>query len=171
MNRLAIGIDLGGTRVRAARIDEGGNVLNRSALPTAADAGPSAVTDQLHQVASSVAAGISRDRLIGVGVSSPGPIDTVRGVALSIPTLAGFVDVPFRQMIETKIGLPVWLENDGIAAALGEWRFGAGRPLQNLVYITVSTGISVGVVVDGRLLHGAQRTHCSRWPHGDHPRW
>jgi glucokinase len=154
MNRLAIGIDLGGTQVRAALMDDAGNILKRDTLPTAAGAGPSVITNQLHQVATSVSAGITRDRLIGVGVSSAGPIDTVRGVALSIPTLADFVDIPFRKMIEAKIGLPVWLENDGIAAALGEWRFGAGRPYQNLVYITVSTGIGGGVVLDGRLLHG-----------------
>jgi glucokinase len=156
MNRLAIGMDLGGTQVRAALVNEAGNVQKRAALPTAADEGPSAITDQLHQLANSVSAGVSPERLIGVGVSSPGPIDTVRGVALSIPTLAGFVDVPFRQMIETRVGLSVWLENDGIAAALGEWRFGAGRPYQNLVYLTVSTGIGGGVVSDGRLLHGRQ---------------
>jgi glucokinase len=154
MNRLAIGIDLGGTQVRAALIDEAGNVQKRAALSTAADEGPSVVTEQLRQLAHSVSAGVSPDRLIGVGVSSPGPIDTVRGVALSIPTLAGFVDVPFRKMIEHSIGLPVWLENDGVAAALGEWRFGAGRTYDNLIYITVSTGIGGGVVSDGRLLHG-----------------
>ncbi len=154
MNDLAIGIDLGGTQVRAALIDEAGNVLARAALPTAAEAGPVVVTGQLREAAASVSAEVFRDRLVGVGVSSPGPIDTVRGVALSIPTLAGFVDVPFRQMIEDQIGLPVSLENDGIAAALGEWRFGAGRTYQNLIYVTVSTGIGGGVVSDGRLLHG-----------------
>jgi len=154
VNKLAIGIDLGGTQVRAALIDEDGNVLKRAALPTAAAAGPSVVTDQLHELATSVSASASRHQLVGVGVSSPGPIDTERGIALSIPTLAGFVDVPFAQMIEDRIGLPVWLENDGIAAALGEWRFGAGRQKQNLVYVTVSTGIGGGVVSDGRLLRG-----------------
>jgi glucokinase len=154
MHRLAIGIDLGGTQVRAALIDMGGNVLKRAAVATAADAGPSVIIDQLYHVAASVSAGTSRDHLIGVGVSSPGPIDTERRIALSIPTLAGFVDVPFARMIEDKIGLPVWLENDGIAAALGEWRFGVGRLNQNLVYITVSTGIGGGIVLDGRLLHG-----------------
>lgn len=160
MNRFAIGIDLGGTQVRAALIDEAGNVLKRAAARTAADAGPTVVTNQLHQVAELVAAGVSRDHLIGVGVSSPGPIDTESGIALSIPTLADFIDIPFRQMIEAKFGLPVWLENDGIAAALGEWRFGAGRSYRNMVYITVSTGIGGGVVSDGRLLRGRRGLAC-----------
>jgi len=156
MKRLAIGIDLGGTQVRAALIDADGKILRRTTLATAADAGPEAVTDQLHHVAMSVSAGVSSEHLVGVGVSSPGPIDTERGIALSIPTLAGFVGISFKQMIRDRIGLPVWLENDGIAAALGEWRFGAGRGKQNLVYITVSTGIGGGVVLDGRLLHGSR---------------
>jgi len=154
MTPLAIGIDLGGTQARAALIDAAGVVQARAVLATAADAGPAAVTDQLRQLAAAVGASVEKDRLVGVGVSSPGPIDTIRGVALSIPTLAGFVNVPFRQMIEDVVGLPVWLENDGKAAALGEWRFGAGRGCQSLVYVTVSTGIGGGVVLDGRLLHG-----------------
>ena len=156
MTRLAIGVDLGGTQVRAALIDEAGIVHARAALATAAEAGPAVVTAQLKDLAAMVSAGVARDRLVGVGVSSPGPNDTLRGVALSIPTLAGFVDLPFRQMIEDAIGLKVWLENDGKAAALGEWRFGAGRTCQNLIYITVSTGIGGGVALDGRLLHGRQ---------------
>jgi len=154
MDALAIGLDLGGTQVRAALINEAGKIYARAAAPTAAKAGPAVVADQLRQVAAEVALGVASDRIIGVGVCAPGPIDTVRGVALSIPTLAGFVDVPFRQMIEDRIGLPVWLENDGLAAALGEWRFGAGREVDNLVYVTVSTGIGGGVVSDGHLLHG-----------------
>jgi glucokinase len=154
MTRLAIGIDLGGTQVRAALIDEGGKIYARAALATQADGGPTVVIGQLKALAAAVSAQVDKERLIGVGVSSPGPIDTVRGVALSIPTLAGFVDTPFRQMIEHAVGLPVWLENDGIAAALGEWRFGAGANHQSLVYLTVSTGIGGGIVVDGRLLHG-----------------
>jgi glucokinase len=154
MGPLAIGIDLGGTQLRAALIDGGGNILNRTAVATAAVAGPDVVIDQLHQVATSVSAGISRDHLAGIGVSAPGPLDTENGIALSIPTLAGFVDIPLARILEHQIGLPVLLENDGIAAALGEWRFGAGRGYANLVYVTVSTGIGGGVVSDGRLLRG-----------------
>ncbi len=154
MSKLAIGIDLGGTQLRAALINQSGAILRRMALATAAAAGPTAVTEQLHQVATAVSAGVGPEQLIGVGVSSPGPIDTERGIALAIPTLAGFDGAPFAQMIQERIGLPVWLENDAIAAALGEWRFGAGKGHRNLVYVTVSTGIGGGVVADGQLLHG-----------------
>lgn len=91
---------------------------------------------------------------LGIGVAAPGPLDTEAGIALGIPTLSGWENAPVRDMVEAALGLPVHLENDGIAAANGEWRFGAGRGLANLVYVTVSTGIGGGVVLDGRLWHG-----------------
>ncbi len=154
MRQLAIGIDLGGTQVRAGLIDEDGNILKRAAVATDANAGPAIVTDQLHQLAASICDNISRDHLLGVGVSAAGPLDAENGVVLSTPTLAGFVDVPLARMLKERMDLPVRLENDGFAAALGEWRSGAGRGYQNMVYITVSTGIGGGVILDGRLVRG-----------------
>jgi len=152
MSRFAIGVDLGGTRMRAALIDGNGLLLQRAEAPTAADAGPDVVINQLHRIAASVIAGVARDHLVGVGICAPGPLDAERGVALATPTIAGFVDLPLAAMVEERIGLPVRLENDGIAAALGEWRFGAAVGRHNLVYVTVSTGIGGGVVADGRVL-------------------
>lgn len=153
---LAIGIDIGGTRLRAGLVDPAGTVLARAATATDAQGGPAAVVAQIARLAEAVSEGIAREQLAGVGVSAPGPIDTERGRALDIPTLAGWVDCPIAEMIETALGLPVRLENDAIAAAHGEWRFGAGRGLRHLVYVTVSTGVGGGAVVDGRLLHGRQ---------------
>ncbi len=89
-------------------------------------------------------------------MSSPGPLDTTEGRALGIPTLAGFTDYPLRARLEDGLAMPVALENDGIAAAIGEWRHGAGRGVNSLVYVTVSTGIGGGVIVDGRVLRGRQ---------------
>ena len=96
----------------------------------------------------------ARERICGVGVCSPGPLDTISGTALGVPTLAGFADLPLRRMLEERFGLPVRLENDGIAAAIGEWRFGAGRGFDNVLYVTVSTGIGAGVISEGRVLRG-----------------
>ena len=152
MSRLAIAIDLGGTRIRAALIDGKGFLLQRAEAPTASDAGREVVIGQLHHIATSVIAGVARDRLVGVGICAPGPLDAERGVALATPTIAGFVHLPLAAMLEERIGLPVRLENDGIAAVLGEWRFGAGVGHRNLVYVTVSTGVGGGVVADGRVL-------------------
>lgn len=151
---LALGIDIGGTRVRVALVDRGGGVTARREVRTAARAGPAEVVEQILSLARELTSGLAPGTVGGCGVSCPGPLDTVTGVALGVPTLAGWVDIPIRMMLSEALGLPVTIENDGIAAAHGEWRFGAGWGLQSLVYVTVSTGIGGGVIVDGRLLHG-----------------
>jgi glucokinase len=154
MSPLAIALDLGGTQLRGALVDAEANILRHAVVATDAAAGPAVVLQQLCAIASAVSEEIAEDRVLGVGVVLPGPLDTVNGVALAVPTLAGFVDLPIRTMLEQQWSLPVQLENDAIAATLGEWRFGAGRGHADLVYVTVSTGIGGGVVSDGRLLRG-----------------
>lgn len=151
---LALGIDIGGTRLRAALVDRAGVLHARREVMTAAREGPTAIVAQITALAGEVLEGVARADLAGAGVCCPGPIDTEHGIALGIPTLTGFADVPIAAMIEDALGVPLALENDGIAAAHGEWRFGAGKGRANLVYVTVSTGIGGGVVLDGRLVHG-----------------
>lgn len=152
MTACAIGIDLGGTQVRAALVDADGSVLARAAAKTAVDGGPEAVFRQIDGLVEVVSGGAEPPAAIGV--CAPGPLDSRTGVVLEIPTLPGWRDVPLRSRMESAYRLPVVLENDGIAAAYGEWRFGAGRGHDHLVYVTVSTGIGGGVVADGSLLHG-----------------
>ena len=154
MSPLAVALDLGGTQARGALIDAAGTVLARAHTRTAAAAGSEAVVQQLHELVVSVMRDTAAERVRGVGVCSPGPLDTFSGVALGVPTIAGFVDFPLRRMLETRIGLPVQVENDGIAAAIGEWRFGAGRGFSNVIYVTVSTGIGAGIIADGQVLRG-----------------
>lgn len=150
----AIGIDIGGSRLRAALIDASGAILERRETMTLAQAGPAAVIAQAVELVSEIAPERDRANLAGAGIACPGPLDTERGLALGIPTLTGWSSIPIAEMIGTALRLPVRLENDGIAAAIGEWKFGAGRGLRHLAYITVSTGIGGGVVLDGRPLHG-----------------
>ena len=150
----AIGIDIGGTRLRAALVDRAGTLLARAETPTLAGEGPAAVIAQIARLVEQVGQGATGEGIAGAGVSSPGPIDTVRGLALGVPTLKGWNGVPIADMIAEALDLPVTLENDGIAAANGEWRFGVGRGLTDFVYVTVSTGIGGGIVSGGRLLHG-----------------
>ena len=95
-----------------------------------------------------------RKTITGIGLSLAGPIDTESAVVTRIPTLPGWDGLPVAQALSERTGLPARVENDGIAATLGEWRYGAGRGVSNIVYLTVSTGIGGGAVVDGRLLHG-----------------
>lgn len=152
--RHAIAVDLGGTQLRAAVVDAEGRMLARSAEPARALEGPKAVVDQIAALVSKVGTATDRSNVIGAGVCSPGPIDTIRGVGLGIPTFPGFEGFPFRRALEEALGLPVALDNDGICAAIGEWRMGAGRGYDNIVYATVSTGIGGGVIAGGRVLRG-----------------
>jgi len=154
MRPLAVALDLGGTQLRAALVDGDGVIHARAAEPTDVAGGPAGVLEQMRRLAAAVSGGVAPGSLVGVGVCAPGPLDTEKGTVLDIPTLPGWWDFPLRDALAEALALPVTVENDGIAAAYGEWRHGAGRGLRHLVYVTVSTGIGGGVVMDGRLLHG-----------------
>jgi glucokinase len=154
MSGLAISVDLGGTQVRAALVDRAGAIVKRVAVATQATAGPDTVVAQILTLIEQVRAGVADQQICGVGVSSPGPLDTVQGLALSLPTLSGFESFALKAAIQAGVAWPVQLENDGIAAAIGEWQFGAGRGLSDLVYVTVSTGIGGGVISGNRVVRG-----------------
>jgi glucokinase len=151
---LAIAIDLGGTQLRAALVDASGAIIARASAATDVFGGPPAIVAQMQQLCAGIGLEEHRSGIVGLGVCAPGPLDSETGTIIGIPTLPGWEDFPMAATLAQKFGLPVAVENDGIAAANGEWRFGAGRGLRHLVYVTVSTGIGGGVVVDGRLLHG-----------------
>lgn len=172
MPQIAIGIDLGGTQVRAALIDERGDIIARAEERTEAHAGPERVLSQIQNLTDGLLAVSKPSTVVGIGVSTPGPIDTVAGIARNIPTLSGFADFPLKAELQKRFAYPVSLENDGIAAAIGEWQFGAGNGIANLVFITVSTGIGGGIVADGRVLRGrkgmaAHIGHMSVMPNGE----
>lgn len=150
---LTLGIDLGGTQLRLAVIDGQGQLLRRAAVATDVAGGPHAVIGQMVKLAAEVGEDFN-ERISAAGVSSPGPLDLDNGRTSDLPTLPGWLNFPLRDTLSEKLSLPVVLENDGVAAANGEWKFGAGRGLNNVVYITISTGIGGGVVVDGHLMHG-----------------
>jgi glucokinase len=150
---LMIGIDLGGTQIRAALID-GAQVLRRATTRTDAHGGPTAILEQFKLLMSKICGPADWGRLAGIGVAAPGPLDSETGTILGIPTLPHWEGFALRRVLASDFGLPIVVENDGIAAAYGEWQYGAGIGLNNLVYVTVSTGIGGGVIVDGRLMHG-----------------
>jgi glucokinase len=148
---VAIGIDLGGTELRAAIVSADGAVLAHARTETAALDGPAAVIDQMVDLIARISPGHD---IQGVGIGSPGPLDAAAGVVVHAPTLSGWDDVPLAEIATARFGLPVKIDNDANVAALAEWRFGAGRGLRHMVYVTVSTGIGGGVIVDGKLMHG-----------------
>lgn len=151
--RLALGIDLGGTNLRAAVIDAAGTVLRRAAVPTDVAGGPQSIIAQMLCLADELG-GLAD--IATAGIAAPGPLDSAAGCIIGIPTLPGWENYPLRQVMADKLARPVVLENDGIAAAVGEWTLGAGRGLDHMVYVTVSTGIGGGVIADGKVLRGSR---------------
>ncbi len=149
----SIGIDLGGTHLRAVRLGENGALLAHAKVRTAALDGPAAVVDQICNLVRSVSEGTSGEA-VGMGVCIAGPVDAEAGVVLEASTMAGWHNIPLQAWLQERTGLPVTLANDANAAALGEWRYGAGQGCRHFVYVTVSTGIGGGVIVDGRLMLG-----------------
>jgi len=150
-------VDLGGSKILSVVADEEGRILGEDRRPTQAGEGPEA---GLERIAASLEAalaeaGLRRDDLRAVGVCSPGPIDPARGVIPEAPNLPGWHDVPVCQYLADRLGVPAILENDATAAAYGEFVYGAGRGCRHIVYITLSTGIGGGLVLDGRLYRGA----------------
>ncbi|WP_018181725.1 ROK family protein [Kaistia granuli] len=152
--RAALAIDLGGTELRAAVVEETGRVAAFAATSTDALGGPDAVIEQMVALIGTVRAEAPDAEIVGLGVGAPGPLDPDAGIVVAAPTLSGWRDVPLAAILSERLGVAVQLENDANAAALGEWRFGAGQGTKSMVFITVSTGIGGGVIVDGHLLHG-----------------
>ncbi|MFL5495144.1 MAG: ROK family protein [Gemmatimonadales bacterium] len=157
--RFVLGIDIGGTNLVVGSVAEDGSaVLAQDSEPTHAEAGATDVLDRLVALAGRA---IERTRqeapgaeILGVGVGAPGPLDTRRGVVLLTPNL-GWVDMPLRQIIHDRLGLPAALDNDANCAVLGEWWVGAARGSRQAIGITIGTGIGGGLILDGRLYHGA----------------
>jgi len=149
--------DLGGTKILSVVADEEGNILGEDRRATEVSEGPQT---GLERIAASLeaalaGAGLGREDLRAAGVCSPGPIDPARGVLPEASNLPGWIDVPIRRYLSDRLGVPAILEHDATAAAYGEFVYGAGRGCRNIVYITVSTGIGGGLVLDGRLYRGA----------------
>jgi glucokinase len=149
-------VDLGGSQARVATSNDDLALSGRLDEPTDHSRGPESVVAQLARLCkqSCEKSGVS---LVDIGllvVASPGPLDTRLGVVFDPPNLPGWEKVPLRDMLQAALRLPTVIVNDANAAALGEFHFGAGRGSRNLVYLTISTGIGGGVVVDGVLLEG-----------------
>jgi glucokinase len=153
---VAIAIDLGGTQSRVAAITREPRLLARVATPTNAGSSPDAIIGHLAEIVGAVRAKVPSHRVLGLGVAAPGPLDPSSGVVYRAPNLPGWTDVPLGPALRRLTGLQTFVGNDANLAALAEARCGAGRGARDLVYLTVSTGIGSGLVVDGHLIVGAR---------------
>jgi glucokinase len=152
-----LGIDIGGTKCAVVLGTADGEVVDRQQMETDAPAGPDAIVGRLITLATEVAGSRkAKEGISAIGISCGGPLDRKTGLVYSPPNLPGWDAVPVRERFEEAFpGLPVVLENDANATALAEWRWGAGRGTQNMVFVTMGTGIGGGLILDGKLYHGA----------------
>lgn len=153
-----IGLDLGGTNLKAAVIDDQGGLAAKLSVPTPKGQGPEPVIAAMADAARAVVAqaGLKMSQIAAVGIGSPGPIDLEKGVLVSAPNLSDFRDVPIRDRIAAAIGKPTVLDNDANVAAFAEYWIGAGSDpaIRHLVALTLGTGIGSGLIVDGKIVHG-----------------
>jgi glucokinase len=148
--RQAVGIDLGGTHLRVGCVDAGGRISALERVRSDVIVGPEAMIDTMASLVERV-----RSREVeAIGVGIPGSTDRLNGLVLGMPAFPSWSRVPLARLLHARTGLPVVLENDANAAALGEWRAGAGQGSADVAYVTISTGIGAGIVSDGRLVRG-----------------
>lgn len=156
MAKYNVGIDLGGTKIYTA-ISDDGRVKEFVKIPTEADRGFDVVFNNIVNSIYMVIkkANLSIDDLANVGIAVPGPVNYSEGLVYDCPNIDGWKNIPIREFLEKKINKPVFVENDARAAALAEAKFGAGRDHVNFVYITISTGIGGGIIINREIYRGA----------------
>jgi glucokinase len=157
MSKIVCGVDLGGTKINAGLVDCSGKIIRSIKVPTLGQEGPNAVIGRIKKVINDLlqAENISISDIDGIGVCSPGPTDSERGVVVCAPNLPGWDNVKIVDILKEEFNTRIKLENDANAAALGEHIFGSGRGVRNFVYMTVSTGIGGGVIIDNKLYTGS----------------
>lgn len=156
-DRLILGVDIGGTKSAVALGNRKGDIVDRrSELTRPLERSPMETLNRLVMLAHEMLKDnhIGIDQIDGVGVSCGGPLDTKTGTIFAPPNLPGWAAVPVKQILEEGFKIPVIVENDANATALAEWIFGAGRGAQNVVFITMGTGIGGGLILDGKLYRG-----------------
>jgi glucokinase len=155
VNQLAIGVDIGGTKIAFVLIDEQGRVITRYHLPTGVADGLKAVLDRIAQGIQFLL-GKAEQPVAGIGLGSPGHLNPITGIVHNAVNLH-WQDVPLCAEVRKRllVDRPIWLQKDANAAVLGEMFYGAGRGYKDIVLVMIGTGLGVGAVVDGRLILGA----------------
>ncbi|MCH7870503.1 MAG: ROK family protein, partial [Planctomycetes bacterium] len=163
LRRAGVGIDLGGTTLTGVMVDREGKRLAHRTTPAEVHRGPDAVIADMVELVDALLAEASLDRqsqladrkaLIGVGVAAPGPLSRQSGRIIRSANLPGWVDVPLCDRLGEALEVPITLENDGNAAAFGEFWLGAGEDGADLVMLTLGTGVGAGVILNGQILRG-----------------
>lgn len=158
MKHVVASVDIGGTKLAVGIADPDqaavdGRMIATIREPIPGRGDPAVVVERASELMVSML-DAARGAVIGVGISIGGPLDHRNGIVLNFPHLPDWHDIPLRQIMADRLGAPAFLDNDANLGALAEFRVGAGRGLRDMVYITISSGIGGGVIVNGNLLHG-----------------
>lgn len=150
-----IGIDLGGTKINGVIADNEGNIFFQKIVPTEADQGEESVLNKIINVIDELLneGKQIKNEIIGIGIGSPGPLDAKTGVIIKSANLP-FKNFSLVQPLKEKFNLPVYLDNDGNTAAIGEFYFGAGFGTTDMIYVTISTGVGAGAILNGKIYRG-----------------
>ncbi len=151
-----IGVDLGGTFIKAGAVSKEGKVLYETSLPSKADLNPEAVVRQIAKAVEMIKEKFRNNKVLGVGIGSPGMVDLDGGTVKYPPNLANWTVFRLGDETSKLIGEPVQVENDANAAAVGELKFGAGKGMKNFIMITLGTGVGGGIIADGKVFRGEE---------------
>ncbi len=160
MKEYAIGVDFGGTNTKVGLVHKSGRVLMETAFPTAESPKPPAFAQRVAREISKlvVDGAIEVGQVAGAGIGVPGLVDNVHGVIHSVTNVPGWNKLDAGSLFEKHWKLPVCVENDVNAMALGEYRDGAARGFANVVCVTLGTGVGGGLIIEHKLYHGATLT-------------
>lgn len=155
MNR--IGIDVGGTNVKIALVNESGKIIYSNSIPTRAELGYEFTVSNIKQAIRELLKETKHtaEEIEGIGFGFPGQVDYKEGIVRNAPNIPGWVEIPIAKIFEEEFHIPTRVDNDVRCAALGELNYGAGKGCENLICITIGTGIGSGLIVNGKLVRGA----------------
>jgi glucokinase len=151
-----VGVDIGGTNIRLAVADETGSIMARWSSLTTGHRGAEAIVDLIHDGIDQmlIQAKLPKSALKAIGAGVPGVTNVDSGVVIATSYLLGWRDIPLRDLLEAKFGIPATVDNDVNAAALGESRMGVAKGVRDFVFLAIGTGIGAGIILEGKLFHG-----------------
>ncbi len=152
--KYVVGVDLGGTKIYTALVDLDGNIVKEVTVKTEAQKGDAVVLEKMLNTIDDVLIGTDISEVKAIGVGSPGPLDVENGLIVYTPNLP-FKNFNIVKPIRDKYNIDTYLDNDANVATLSEYMFGAGKGSKNMVYVTVSTGIGGGAILNGSLFRGS----------------
>jgi glucokinase len=168
------GVDLGGTYIKTALVSLSGELIHKIEIPSEAEKGPDGVIENICNSIKLAAKESGNDisSIKAIGIGSPGPLNTEKGIVCNAVNLPGWIDIPLRDKLQNSFGIPVNLENDANAAAYGEYWHGAGEGASIMVAFTLGTGVGGGIIIRGHLLRGSsdgagELGHMTIVPNGD----